>query len=81
MSNRIISLSFSSLEVEGGFHFIHHTFPEVKVPSSEIMALLLTSLFWANYLTSLHLSFFIYKMGILLSRKANVVIKQVNVCS
>ena len=43
------------------------TFPGVKVTSLEIMALLLTSLLpWANYLVSLCLSLFIYKIGVII---------------
>ena len=43
------------------------TFPGVKVTSLEIMALLLTSLLpWANYLVSLCLNLFIYKIGVII---------------
>lgn len=65
--------TFPSLEVEDGSHLIYHTSPEVKVPSLEATALLLTSLLpWANYLTlgkllvtlgKLLLCFFIHKWG------------------
>lgn len=52
---------------ESGSYFIYHTFPGVKVPSLEFMALLLTSLLhWANYLKSLCLSFFIHKIGVII---------------